>query len=92
MNIQEGYNSNKKVVTFNTQDRLGDKIDKLTSMMSKLTAQCSSQNRLFKSKIYQGKRRGQTKNYYNQDRSQSRYRSNSSSRYSRMPYRGRAQY
>ena len=37
-------------------------------MMSKLTAQGSSQNRPFKPKIYQGKRRGQTRNYYNQDR------------------------
>ena len=32
--------------------------------MSKLTAQGSSQNRPFKPKIYQGKRRGQAKNYY----------------------------
>ena len=46
-------------------------------MMSKLTAQGSSQNRPLKLKIYQGKRRGQTINYYNQDRYQGRYRSNS---------------
>ena len=54
-NIQEGYNSNKKVVLFDTQDRLDDKIDKFTSLMSKLRAQVSSQNRLLKPKIYQGK-------------------------------------
>ena len=65
MNIRDGYNS-KKVVTFDTHDRLDDKINKLTSMMSKLTAQGSNQNKLFKPKIYQGKRRGQTRNYYDQ--------------------------
>ena len=34
INVRDGYNS-KKVVTFDMQDRLHDKIDKLTSMMSK---------------------------------------------------------
>ena len=58
--------------------------------MSKLTAQGSNQNQLFKPKIYQGKRRGQGRNYYDQDRYQNRYRSNSGDR--RMSYRGRAQY
>ena len=43
MNIRDGYN-NKKVVTFDTQDRLDNKIDKLTSMMSNLTAQGNNQN------------------------------------------------
>ena len=61
MNIGDGYNSSKKVVTFETQDRLDDKLDKITSMMSKLTAQGSNQNRPFKPKIYQGKRTGQAK-------------------------------
>ena len=59
MNIQGGYSSSKKVVTFDTQDKLDDKVDKIMSMISKLTAQSSSQNRPFKPKIYQGKRRGQ---------------------------------
>ena len=54
MNMQDGYSSSKKVVTFDTQDRLDDKLDKITSMISKLTAQGSSQNRPFKPKIYQG--------------------------------------
>ena len=39
-------------------------------MISKLTAQGSSQNRPFKPKIYQEKRREQTGNYYNHDRYQ----------------------
>ena len=36
-------------------DRVDDKLDKTTLMMSKLTAQGSSQNMPFKLKIYQGK-------------------------------------
>ena len=58
------------------QDRLDCKLDKLISMMSKLTAQGSNQNKLFKPKTYQGKRRGQTRNYYNQGNYQNKYRSN----------------
>ena len=90
MNIQDGYNSRKNVVIFDTQDRLDDKIDEITSMMSKLTAQGSSQNRPFKPKMYHGKRRGQSRNYYEQDRYQNRYRSNSGDR--RMSYRDRVKY
>ena len=92
MNIWEGDNGKRKIVLFNTQDRLDDKIDKLTSMMSKLTAPGNNQNRLFKPKIYQGKGRGQTRNYYNQERYQSRYRSDSDDRYNRIPYIGIVQY
>ena len=58
--------------------------------MSKLTAQGSSKNRPFKPKFYQGKRRGQARNYYNQDRYQDSYRSNSCNR--KMSHGGRAQY
>ena len=90
VNIQDGYNSGKKVVSFDTQDRLDDKIDRLTSMMSKLTTHSSSQYKPFKHNIYQGKGRGQAGNYYNQDRHQGRYRSNSANR--RMSYRGKGQY
>ena len=88
-NARDGYNS-KKVVTFDMQDRLDDKIDKFTSMMSKLTAQGNNQNTLLKPKIYQGKRRGQTRNYYDQGNYQNRCRSNSGDR--RMSFRGRAHY
>ena len=66
MHIWEGYNRNKMTVSFDTQDRLDDKIDKLTSMMSKLSAQGSSQKRDFKPKIYQGKRRVQGRCNYDQ--------------------------
>ena len=71
-------------------DKLDNKLDKKTSMMSKLTAQHNSQNRPFKPKIYQGKKRGQSRNYYDQERYQNRYRSKSRDR--RMSYRGRTQY
>ena len=57
INIRDGYNS-KKVVIFDMQDRLHVKLDKISSMMRKLTAQSSNQNRLFKPKIYKGRRRG----------------------------------
>ena len=56
MNIKDGYNSKK--VTFDTQDSLDEKIDRLTSMMRKLTAQDDDQTKQFKPKIYQSKRRG----------------------------------
>ena len=59
MNIKDGYISKK--VTFYTQDGLEEKIDRLTSMISKLTAQDDNQTKTFKSKIYQGKRRGHTR-------------------------------
>ena len=57
-------------------------------MINKLTAQGSNQNRLFKPKIYQGKRRGQMRHYYDQGKYQNRYGINSGDR--KMSYRGRA--
>ena len=88
MNIKDGFNSKK--VTFDTQDRLDDKIDELTSMMSKLTAQDNNQNRQFKPKIYQGKCRGQSRSYYDQHNYQNIYRLKSGDR--RTSFRGRGQY
>ena len=49
MKLKDGYNSKK--VTFDMQDRLDDKIAKLTSIMSKLTAQGDNQNKQFKPKM-----------------------------------------
>ena len=65
MNINDGYSSKK--VTFDMQDSLDDKIDKLTSMMSKWTAQDNDQDKQFKPKIYQSKWRGQLRNYSDQN-------------------------
>ena len=62
---------------------LEDNIDKLTAMMDKLAARDSEVNRIFKPQIYQSKRRGQSRNFFdahNYDRVNYRniYRSNSS--------------
>ena len=50
-----------KRVSFNTRDELGDKIDKLTVVMSKLAAKDSHKRRPFKPQIY--KSRGQNRSY-----------------------------
>ena len=62
MYIKDGYISKK--VTFGTQDGLEEKLDRLTSMMSKLTTQDDCQNKHFKPMLYQSERRGQTRNFY----------------------------
>ena len=62
MTIKDRYHSKK--VSFDMQDSIDDKIDKLTSMMSKLTAQDDNQNKQFKPKIYQSRQRGQSRNQY----------------------------
>ena len=56
MNIRDG---NDRRVSFNTRDELGDKIDKLTAMMSKLVAKESHERKPFKPQIY--KSRGQSR-------------------------------
>ena len=53
MNIKDGYISKK--VTFDTQDSLDEKIDRLMSMMRKLTAQDDDQNKQFKPKYIKAK-------------------------------------
>ena len=63
MSMKDSY-ANKKV-TFDTQDGLEEKIDRLTTMVTKLTTQDDGQDKQFKPKIYQGKRRGQMRNFYN---------------------------
>ena len=62
MSIKNGYNSKK--VIFDMQGSLDDKVDKLTSMMAKLTVQDNNQNKQFKPKIYQSKQREQSRNYH----------------------------
>ena len=61
-------------------------------MMSKLTAQDDSQNKQFKPKIYQSRRRGQTRNFCDRHNRncQKRYRLNSRDR--RISFSGRIQY
>ena len=56
MNIRDGT---ERKVSFNARDELGDKIDKLTVMMSRLVAKDSYEKRPFKPQIY--KSRGQNR-------------------------------
>ena len=58
MSIREGTD---KRVSFNAQDEFGDKIDKLTVVMSKSVAKDSHERRPFKPQIY--KNRGQNTSY-----------------------------
>ena len=54
MSIKDSYNNTK--VTFDTQDRLEDKINRLTVMMAKLATKDNGINKQFKPQIYQRKR------------------------------------
>ena len=47
MNIRDGT---ERKVSFNTRDELGDKIDKLTVVMSRLVAKDNHEKRTFKPK------------------------------------------
>ena len=58
MNIRDGT---ERKVSFNARDELGDKIDKLTVVMSRLVAKDSNKKRPFKPQIY--KNRGQNRSY-----------------------------
>ena len=58
MNVRDGT---ERKVSFNTKDELGDKIDKLTVVMSRLAAKDSHEKRPFKPQIY--KSRGQNSSY-----------------------------
>ena len=58
MSIREGT---EKRVSFDTRDELGDKIDKLTVVMSKVAVTENHERRPFKAQIY--KSRGQNRSY-----------------------------
>ena len=58
VNIRERI---ERKVSFNARDELGDKIDKLTIMISRLAAKDSSKKKPFKPQIY--KSRGQNRSY-----------------------------
>ena len=52
MSIREGTD---KGVSFNTKDELGDKIDKLTVVMSRVAVKDSHDRRLFKPQVYKSR-------------------------------------
>ena len=85
MNVRDGT---ERKVSFNTTDELGDKIDKLTVVMSRLAAKDSHKKRPFKPQIY--KSRGQNRSYNQgsyQNRSDSRNRGQFTSIRPRQNYR-----
>ena len=64
MNIKDGT---ERKVSFNARDELGDKIDKLTVMMSRLAAKASNEKRPFKPQIYKSRGsypQGQNRSYH----------------------------
>ena len=80
MSIREG--TSRKVL-FDTRDELGDKIDKLTIILSRLAAKDSNEKRPFKPQIYQSRGRGQNRGYSQrnyQNRNRLSNRSNSRDR------------
>ena len=84
MNIREGMD---KRVSFNARDELGDKIDKLTIVMSKLAVTDNHERRPFRPQIY--KSRGQNRSYGQggyQPRSNDRNRSYGTGRGTRQNY------
>ena len=86
MSIREGTD---KRVSFDTRDELGDKIDKLTVVMSKLAATENHERRPFKPQIY--KSRGQNRSYGQgryQPRSYDRSRGYGTDSHIRQNYRG----
>ena len=60
VNIRDGTD---KRVSFNTRDELGDKIDKLTVMMSKLVVRDSHERKPFKPQIYKSRGRSRSHNH-----------------------------
>ena len=83
MNIRDGT---ERKVSFNARDELGDKIDKLTVMMSRLAAKDSNEKRSFKPQIY--KSRGSYPQSQNRSHSQRGYQN----RNCRSDNRNRGQY
>ena len=58
MSIRDGHN---RKVLFDTKEELGDKIDKLVVMISKLATRDSRTGRQFKPQIHQSRGRGQNR-------------------------------
>ena len=78
MSIREGAS---RRVSFDTRDNLGDKIDKLTIMLSRLVAKDNNKKRPFKPQIYQSRGRGQNRGYSQRNyQNRSRLSNGSSSR------------
>ena len=79
MSMKDSYINNKNV-TFDTQNSLEEKIDRLIMMMRKLATNEEGLNKQFKPKIYQSKGRGKNRNIYDRCNYQNGYRSESGDR------------
>ena len=85
MNIRDGF---KRKVSFNTRNELGDKIDKLTVVMSRLAAKDSHEKRPFKPQIYKSIGQNRSYNWENfQNRPNSKNRGQYTSSRPRQNYR-----
>ena len=92
MNIRDGY---YRMVSFDTKEELGDKIDKLAVMIGKLATRDSGTNMQFKPQIHQSIGRVQNRNYHQknyQNRCRSNNRSNSRDRGQYRQDRSRPRY
>ena len=72
MSVRDGT---ERRVSFNTKDELGDKIDKLTVVMSKLAAKDSHERKHFKLQIYKSRDQNRSygqRGYHNRSDSRSR--------------------
>ena len=59
MKVGDVHNSNRKTVSFNTQDLIQEQLDNLTSLVYNILVQKEAYNRPFKPQIQQKRRRGQ---------------------------------
>ena len=76
MSIRDRHHHRK--VSFDTKEKLSDKIDNLAVMIGKLATRDSGMNKQLKPQIHQSRGRGQNRNY-NQRNYQNQYRTNNSS-------------
>ena len=75
MKVGDVHHSNRKTVSFNTQDLIREKLDSLNLMVYNISIQKKGNNRSFKPQIHQKRKRGQ-----NQQNVRDKYRSFSRNR------------
>ena len=72
MKVEDGHNSNRKAVSFNTQNLIQEQLDNLTSMMYNMSVQKEGYYRPFKPQILQKRRRVlNQQNFRDRDRNRS---------------------
>ena len=61
MKVGDVHNSNRKTVSFITQDPIQEQLDNLTSMVYNMSIQKEGNNKSFKPQIHQKRRRGKNR-------------------------------